>query len=64
MDYENNKESLKAVLLTNDEEKIQDFLLRYGKKKSYCPIYIKPNINIEEEASLNNNIEDDSNKEL
>lgn len=41
------KETLMSVLLTNDEEKIKDFLLRNGKKKSYCPIYFRKDINID-----------------
>jgi len=37
------KETLYSVLLENDEKKIHDFLMRNGKKKSYCPIYFKDN---------------------
>ncbi len=36
-----DKERLIDILKENDEEKIQEFLLKNGKKKSYCPIYIK-----------------------
>ena len=49
---EDNKETLRSVLLTNDEKKIQDFLLRNGKKKSYCPIYFRKDNNIEKNERI------------
>ena len=38
MDNKNKKETLMSVLIEDDEAKIKDFLLRNGKKKSYCPL--------------------------
>lgn len=40
MEIEKNgkKETLFSVLKENDENKIQEYLLRNGKKKSYSPI--------------------------
>ena len=34
------EETLYDVLLENDPDKINDFLMRNGKKKSYCPVRI------------------------
>ena len=38
MKNDEQKETLYSVLLENDEKKIEDFLLKNGKKKPYCPI--------------------------
>lgn len=38
---EDKKDTLYDVLLRNDEKEINDFLMRNGKKKSYCPIQFK-----------------------
>ena len=35
---EEKKDTLYDVLLRNDEKEINDFLMRNGKKKSYCPV--------------------------
>lgn len=35
---DNKKETLMSILIEGDEEKIKGFLLRNGKKKSYCPL--------------------------
>lgn len=48
-DKKEEKETLYSVLLTSDEKKINDFLMRNGKKKSYCPIYFKDNISVDKE---------------
>ena len=43
------EETLYDVLLENDLDKINDFLMRNGKKKSYCPVrIIKDNENTEQ----------------
>ena len=49
-DTTDKKDTLIELLKENNQEKLQDFLLRNGKKKSYSPIYIK------KETIMNNNI--------
>ena len=35
------KETLMEILKEDDKDKLQEFLLRNGKKKTYSPLYIK-----------------------
>ena len=51
------KETLYSLLESDDEDKISDFLIRNGKKKSYCPVcfrkdkkveYVDPGITIQQ----------------
>ena len=54
---EEKKETLMSLLLENDQEKIQDFLLRNGKKKSYCPIYFKKDGDNNFDVDYSNNLQ-------
>ena len=40
MEEDQKKDTLMSLLLENNEDKIHEFLMRNGKKKSYCPICI------------------------
>ena len=40
MKEEQKKDTLMSLLIEDDEDKIHEFLMRNGKKKSYCPICI------------------------
>ena len=50
-DKNSNKETLYSILIENDEDKLNDFLMRNGKKKSYCPICFRDNIVVDEITS-------------
>lgn len=50
MKEDQKKDTLMSLLLENDEDKIHEFLIRNGKKKSYCPICIINKDNYKEDS--------------
>ena len=57
MEEDQKKDTLMSLLLENNEDKIHEFLMRNGKKKSYCPIFINNNKDTYEEDNKNSSSE-------